>query len=486
MDIARKLEILADAAKHDVACTSSGVDRTGVKGQLGASSAAGCCHSFTADGRCISLLKVLMTNACIYDCAYCSCRKGNSDVERACFSPRELADLTISFYRRNYVEGLFLSSGVIKSPDDTTLLMIRTLRILRDEYDFRGYIHAKCVPGTSPELVSELGMLADRLSVNMELPTSESLSLLAPDKTRESVLRPMRQISDTLEEQQGSRRLAGKTASTLTSRKAIRKRPRAFGPRYSTNTLGMFAPAGHSTQMIIGATPESDFQILGLTAALYKRYALKRVFFSAYNPINRDPRLPDTDFIPLDREHRLYQADWLLRFYGYDVSEIIDEGNPFLRTDIDPKANWAINNLDEFPIEVNKAPYEMLLRVPGIGVRGARSIMKARRQTTLGEQELKKLGIAYKRARYFITCNGTYMGTGIDFSRDALHAKLASRIDGGNRGRRAGKLVEGQMSLFDSLWGVTAPTPALDIDATQAELVDHTCDSEPMLLRAAS
>ena len=450
MDIARKLEILADAAKHDVACTSSGVDRSGAKGMLGASRAAGCCHSFTADGRCISLLKVLMTNCCVYDCAYCSCRKSNSEMERSAFTPQELADLTIAFYRRNYIEGLFLSSGVIGSPDDTMILMIRTLRILREEYGFRGYIHAKCVPGASPELVDEIGMLADRLSVNLELPSEESLRLLAPEKTRSSLLAPMKQISESILEKSGLP--AGKRAQPDSGiwkpDDMLAHRRRRSGRR---DTLKAFAPAGQSTQMIIGATPESDYEILGTAAALYRRFDLKRVFFSAYNPVSLDPRLPQTDFIPLDREHRLYQADWLLRFYGYDVTEIIDSDNPFLRTDIDPKANWAINNLDEFPVEVNRAPYEMLLRVPGIGVKGAKSIIKARRHTTLGESELRKLGIAYKRARYFIICNGSYMGKGVDFSRESLHAKLAAPIQGGNHGRRAGKISEGQMSLFDTI-----------------------------------
>lgn len=460
MDVGRKLEILADAAKHDVACTSSGLDRNGVKGRLGASQAAGCCHSFTPDGRCVSLLKVLMTNACAYDCAYCTCRKSNPDLERACFTPRELADLTISFYRRNFIEGLFLSSGVLKSPDDTTLLMLQTLSTLRHEYGFRGYIHAKCVPGTSPELICELGLLADRLSVNLELPSSESLKRLAPDKPSGNILGPMGQISDFIQEDKRNHQLAERMPHRRTALLGAAGRNKmaiSESKGASQRRSERFSPAGHSTQMIIGASPESDFQILTLSASLYKRYNLKRVFFSAYNPMNKDPRLPNTDFIPLDREHRLYQADWLMRLYGYDVTEVIDSDNPFLRTDIDPKANWAINNLDEFPIEVNKAPYDMLLRVPGIGVKGARSIVTARKQTTLGEQELRKLGITYKRARYFITCNGSYMGAGIDFSREALHAKLAAPIDGGKHGRRSQRVSEGQLRLFDSLDEVCKP-----------------------------
>ncbi len=436
MEIAAKLEILADAAKYDVACTSSGVSRGGKRGQLGAASVAGCCHSFTADGRCVTLLKVLMTNSCVYNCAYCSCRSSNHDMKRVAFTPRELADLTIGFYRRNYIEGLFLSSGVLKNPDYTSELMIATLRILREEYGFRGYIHAKAVPGTSSELIHELGLLADRMSVNLELPSQKSLRLLAPDKTRHHIMAPMRQISESIAENAETRALARQRTSMYLGKTRPKTATRAF------------VPAGQSTQMIIGATPETDFQILRLSAALYNQMSLKRVFFSAYTPVNDDARLPATDAIQLDREHRLYQADWLLRFYGFDVGEVIDETHPFLETDIDPKANWALNNLDLFPIEVNKAPYDMLLRVPGIGVRGAKSIVKARRQTTLRESELKKLGVAYKRARYFITCNGTYMGAGVDFSREGLHGVLASPIDGGKHGRRADRAIPGQLNLF--------------------------------------
>lgn len=446
MDIAGKLEILADAAKYDVACTSSGVQRSGVRGQLGAAGIAGCCHSFTPDGRCVSLLKVLMTNACIYDCAYCINRSSNTDVKRTAFTPQELADLTIAFYRRNYIEGLFLSSGVIGCPDKTTELMIQCLSILRNEYGFRGYIHAKAVPGTSPELISQIGLLADRLSVNMELPSQSSLKLLAPEKTKHSILKPMRQISDSISEDAQSRALTRRRTTVYMSAKKAHFAARAF------------SPAGQSTQMIIGATPESDHHILNLSASLYKTLGLKRVFFSAYTPINTDPRLPDTSNIQLDREHRLYQADWLLRFYGFDVTEIIDEKNPFLATDIDPKANWALNHLDIFPMEVNTASFEELLRVPGIGVRGAKLIIRARRNTSLSEDSLKKLGIAYKRARYFITCNGKYSGLGVEFSRDSLHSRLSSPIDGGKHGRRSGRISEGQLSLFD---GIEAYKPAL-------------------------
>lgn len=436
MDVLAKLEILADAAKYDVACTSSGVNRGSRAGQLGNALSAGCCHSFTADGRCISLLKVLMTNVCVYDCAYCASRRSN-EVKRAAFTPQELADLTISFYRRNYIEGLFLSSGVIKNADYTTELMIQTLQILREEHRFNGYIHAKAVPGASPELVDRLGRLADRMSVNMELPSQKSLQLLCPQKSKQSILSPMRQIRDSSAEDAESRSLARRNTTYLAHSRPRRKQ-RAF------------VPAGQSTQMIIGATPESDFQILTLSAALYQQMGLKRVFFSAYLPVNTDARLPQNDAIQLNREHRLYQADWLLRFYQFDVTEIIDEAHPFLETDVDPKANWALNHLDFFPVEVNRAPLEELLRVPGIGAKGARLIVKARRTHALGETELKKLGIAYKRARFFITCNGSYCGSGVDFSREGLHSVLAGPINGGRHGRRANKVLPGQMSLFDS------------------------------------
>lgn len=439
MNVAEKLEILADAAKYDVACTSSGVDRAGKKGQLGAASMAGCCHSFSADGRCITLLKVLMTNVCVYDCAYCVNRVSNESIQRTCFKPRELADLTIGFYRRNYIEGLFLSSGVIRNPDFTSELMIETFRILREEYRFRGYIHAKVVPGTNQELIDRMGYLADRMSVNLELPSNSSLQLLAPEKSKENILSPMRRIQAMRAEDDDTRSLMRKGTLYFAGNQRIVKKTRAY------------VPAGQSTQMIVGATPESDYQILSLTASLYRSLSMKRVFFSAYMPVNQDARLPNTDAVQLNREHRLYQADWLLRFYGYDVREIIDDSNPFLDPDVDPKANWALNHLEFFPVEVNKAPLEDLVRVPGIGVRGAKLIIRARRQSTLYEKELREIGVAYKRARYFITCNGTYSGTGTPFTREALHAQLAAPIHGGRHGRRADRTIKGQMSLFESV-----------------------------------
>lgn len=433
MDTTTKLALLADAA--NVACTSSGIDRNARMGALGNATAAGICHSFSADGRCITLLKVLFTNVCVFDCAYCASRCSN-DVPRTSFRPRELADLTMEFYRRNYIEGLFLSSGVLKSPDYTTERIIECLRILREEYGFRGYIHAKAVPGTSSDLLAALGLLADRISVNMELPSSESLALLCPNKTRDSIVAPMRQIREGIAEDRDTRALMRRDACYMAQRRPARK-TRAF------------APAGQSTQMIIGATPETDFQILNLSSALYKTMHMKRVFFSAYLSVNEDGRLPQGNAVQLDREHRLYQADWLMRFYKFDAAELIDEGQPFLATDIDPKANWAINHLDRFPIEVNTAPYEELLRVPGIGVRGAKAIVGARRATALGEAELRKLGVAYKRARFFITCRGRYQGHGTRFDKESLHAQLAAPIQAGSHGRRSGKALAGQMSLFN-------------------------------------
>ena len=465
MNTVEKLAILADAAKYDVACTSSGSDRQAQAGQLGNTIAAGLCHSFAADGRCISLLKVLFTNVCTHDCAYCVNRVSN-DVPRASFKPRELADLVIGFYRRNYIEGLFLSSGVAGSADATTERIIECLRILREEYGFRGYIHAKAIPGTSPALVEELGHLCDRLSVNLELPSQESLKLLAPGKTRENVLAPMRQIHDGIAEDADTRGLVRRQNHYLRQVHAP-KRERAF------------APAGQSTQMIIGATPESDHHILNLSHALYAQLGLKRVFFSAYIPVNQDARLPSSGAIQLDREHRLYQADWLMRFYGFRVDEIIEPENPFLDTGIDPKANWALNHLEFFPIEVNRARKADLLRVPGIGVKGAQLIMRARRHHSLDEDALRKLGIALNRARFFITCNGKYLGAGVRFYKEELRPYLAAPIDGGKHGRRAQQVPAGQMSLFEPepIDVRPAPKPALQQAKAPKALAGETAGS---------
>ena len=380
-----KLTILADSAKYDVACTSSGASRTARAGTVGSCYAPGCCHAFTADGRCVSLLKVLMTNCCSFDCGYCVNRKSN-DIPRATFAPRELAELTMEFYRRNYIEGLFLSSAVLGSPDYTTERMLAVLRLLRGEYRFGGYIHAKAIPGTSPELLQQLGYLADRLSVNVELPSERSLNLLAPDKGRHSIFRPMKQIA----------------VSGAASREELTLYRHA--PK--------FAPAGQSTQMIVGASPETDYHILKLTEGMYQKYGLKRVFYSAYIPVAEDTRLPALDTKPpLLREHRLYQADWLLRFYQFKVDEIVDDAYPDLDLEIDPKLSWALRHPEQFPVDINKADYEMILRVPGIGVKSARLIIASRRFSKLGFYQLKKIGVVMKKAQYFVTCSELSMCT---------------------------------------------------------------------------
>lgn len=399
MDVLEKLSILTDAAKYDAACTSSGGDRTAKKGYIGntSSSLAGCCHSFSADGRCVTLLKVLMTNCCVYDCKYCVNRRSN-DTRRTAFTPEELADLTINFYRRNYIEGLFLSSGVLRSPDYTMELMIKALRLLREKYRFNGYIHAKAIPGAAPELVEQLGLLADRLSVNIELPSESSLRALAPDKTKGAILAPMRQIQVRNEENK---------------EELVKYR---HAPK--------FAPAGQSTQLIVGATADTDFQILRLTQGLYDRYRLKRVFYSAYVPVVEHALLPAKDVKPpLLREHRLYQADWLLRFYKFRAEELLDESNPSFDTRVDPKCSWALAHLDFFPVEVNTADYETLLRVPGIGIVSARRILTARRVGPLHIDDLKKLGVVMKRAQYFLTASGR-VADGLRFTPDSLLRNL--------------------------------------------------------------
>lgn len=417
MTVMEKLTILTDAAKYDAACTSSGVGRSAAPGGIGNSMACGICHSFSADGRCISLLKVLMSNACAYDCSYCVNRRSN-DTPRATFTPRELAELTMAFYRRNYIEGLFLSSGVVKNADYTMELMIKTLNLLRTEYRFSGYIHAKAIPGADERLVQRLGQLCDRMSVNLELPSNESLRLLAPDKSREAVLRPMAEIA------QGIRR----TQNELT---VFHHTPQ-------------FVPAGQSTQMIVGASPETDRQILTLTAALYRKYALKRVFFSAYVPVVADSRLPAlTTRPPLLREHRLYQADWLLRFYHFTADEILDESQPNFHPLLDPKCNWAVNHPEFFPVEVNRADYEALLRVPGIGVTSARRILQARRSGPLAADGLRRLGVVMKRAQYFLTASG----------RMPVHASLnRAQLIGALAAEPGTRLPEGarQLSFFDT------------------------------------
>lgn len=378
-----KLKILADAAKYDVSCSSSGVGRRGDGTGIGNTLSAGICHSFGADGRCISLLKILFTNECIYDCKYCINRKSN-DVPRATFTPDEICELTIQFYRRNYIEGLFLSSGIVYSPTYTMELIYEAVHKLRTLYRFQGYIHVKAIPGADPQLIQRLGLLADRMSVNLELPTAEGLKRLAPNKHRKNILSPMRQI------QQG-----------ITQNKneiVVYKHAPSF------------VPAGQSTQMIVGATQESDYQVMMVAENLYKKFELKRVYYSAFVNVNQDRELPALPGgPPLLREHRLYQADWLLRFYGFEAGELLSEQKPNFNVLLDPKADWALRHLELFPVEINRADYRMILRVPGIGVKSAQRIVRARRNGSLNFEDLKRIGVTLKRALYFITCNGKMM-----------------------------------------------------------------------------
>ena len=383
MTVMQKLEILTDAAKYDVSCSSSGVERKGDGTGIGNAAAGGICHSFSSDGRCISLLKILFTNECIYDCKYCINRKSN-DVPRASFTPDEICELTVQFYRRNYIEGLFLSSGILYSPTYTMELIYEAIYKLRTLYRFQGYIHVKAIPGADPEIIRRLGLLADRMSVNLELPTSEGLQRLAPNKHRKNILAPMRMI------QQG----------------ITQNKNELMVYRHASS----FVPAGQSTQMIVGATPESDYQIMMVAENLYKRFDLKRVYYSAFVSVNEDkdlPALPGGP--PLLREHRLYQADWLLRFYGFEAKELLSEDKPNFNRLLDPKADWALRHLEQFPVEINRADYQTILRVPGIGVKSAQRIVRARKNGSLSFEDLKKIGVTLKRALYFITCNGRMM-----------------------------------------------------------------------------
>ena len=452
-DLMGKLTILSDAAKYDVACTSSGVERKGNGRDTGNTYGAGICHAFTSDGRCISLLKILFTNECIYDCRYCINRRSN-DVPRTSFTPDEVCRLTMEFYRRNYIEGLFLSSGIIHSPDYTMGLLYETLFLLRSKYRFNGYIHIKGIPGASADIVEMTGYLCDRMSVNLELPTAEGLRQIAPNKVRQNILKPMRQIQNGIRESRqyhgGSsmqarvsvdertyydqlaeirdsgqrleeyhRKLAGVQAAAAVAQQSWQldggqgtkqpvrdpqeQRPLADPSRY-------FVPAGQSTQMIIGATDETDYQIMSVTEALYKRFDMKRVFYSAFVNVNMDERLPGIGQKPqLLREHRLYQADFLLRFYGFAAGELLSEKNPNFHELLDPKCNWAIHHLELFPVEINRADYYTLLRVPGIGTKSAKRILAARKHTTLRFEDIKRLGVVLKRALYFITCDGRMM-----------------------------------------------------------------------------
>lgn len=467
MSVQKKLEVLSDAAKYDVACTSSGVDRKGMAGGMGNSVACGICHSFSEDGRCISLLKILFTNECIFDCKYCSNRSSN-DTLRATFTPEEVCNLTMEFYRRNYIEGLFLSSGVLHNPNYTMELLCTTLRMLREVHHFNGYIHCKAVPGADSSVIEMTGWYADRMSVNLELPTAEGLRTLAPHKNRKSILRPMKQIqvgrqvirnglgyepflTDSKQDGgrillsdasggnssyggaqkggitglsgniQGGGNIVSQSGSIQEERSTISlpnmsdsnnmavKEDINFGLVKRPSINRGFVPAGQSTQMIVGATPENDYQIISVAEALYQKFDLKRVFYSAYIPINFDSMLPAIDKPPLLREHRLYQADWLLRFYGFTSGELLSEERPNFNVLLDPKCNWALGHLENFPVEINKADYYTLLRVPGIGVRSAQRIVKARRHGILDFPDLKKIGVVLKRAVYFITCSGKMM-----------------------------------------------------------------------------
>lgn len=418
--LSEKLQILTAAARYDVACTSSGAARKGNGRDMGNCAAAGICHSFSSDGRCISLLKLLLTNECIFDCKYCQNRCSNH-IPRAAFTPEEICTLTMEFYRRNYIEGLFLSSGILKNPTFTMELLCTTLRLLRHKYRFRGYIHVKAIPGADGELIRQAGFLADRMSVNIELPTAEGLKALAPNKHRKNILTPMRQIQLGIQANQNELALYH------------------GAPR--------FVNAGQSTQMIVGATPESDWQILNVAESLYQNFHLKRVFYSAFVNVTGDqalPMLPGGP--PLLREHRLYQADWLLRFYGFRASELLDESRPYFNVMLDPKEDWAVRHLERFPVEVNKAPLEQLLRVPGIGVKSARRIAAARKSAVLTFDDLKKMGVVLKRALYFITCSGKLLYP-VKLEEDAIVRGLTERKDRVRFGSDG--MTYRQMSLFD-------------------------------------
>jgi len=422
-----RLKILAGSARYDVSCTSSGSRRRAVSGGVGAGSPAGVCHSWSADGRCVSLLKVLFTNVCIFDCAYCANRRSN-DIPRAMFTPTELADLTIGFYRRNCIEGLFLSSGVFRSPDETMDLLLRTVRLLRETHGFGGYIHLKAIPGADPRLLRQAGAMVDRLSVNIELPSERSLLTLAPEKNRATIFQPMSYIRD---------------------RHLESRRPDCHGwPRAA------FAPAGQSTQLIVGASPEDDRQILTLASNLYKTMGLRRVFYSAYVPVNHDRRLPDLAMPPLLREHRLYQADWLVRFYRFEAGELFAEGAPRLDAEFDPKVAWALRHLERFPVEVNTADQELLLRVPGLGLRSAERILRARRAGRLTLEDLPRLGVVWKRARFFLTASGAF-GGGVAADPESIRRRLRGEWSGRPR----------QLSFEDlpsaPRWGEGTRAPAL-------------------------
>ncbi|MCL2402672.1 MAG: putative DNA modification/repair radical SAM protein [Coriobacteriia bacterium] len=477
MNIEQKLEILTGAAKYDAACTSSGVNRSALPGQLGNACSAGICHSFSADGRCIALLKVLMSNDCKYNCAYCTNRV-SKDQSRASFEPRELADLVIEFYRRNYIEGLFLSSGVSGDPDYATARMIAALSILRNDYGFNGYIHAKGIPGASPEIISQLGYLVDRLSINIEMPSSASLQKLAPDKNPSAIFAPMGQIRDSIGESRqyllewkgrresrnnDSGRRIGKSddlsalrlaagCSTCEVRGTCTGLDDCMPAQRKLGRPARFAPAGQATQMIIGASPDSDYDILRTSVNLYDKFNMKRVFYSAYVPvgdsslIQYEPNGQSNGSVQLVREHRLYQSDWLLRFYNFELDELLSPDMPHLDPLLDPKCLWALRNLDRFPIEVNRAPIEELVRVPGIGPTGAQKIVRARRSGALDFSALAALRIVLKRAQWFITAKGKYR-EGLKFEHQAIYQGLTSEEARKRSFQQARKLEEASRQL---------------------------------------
>ena len=402
--IKEKLTILTDAAKYDVSCSSSGSKRANREKGLGDTTGMGICHSYTEDGRCISLLKILLTNVCIYDCAYCVSRRSNDAVKRVAFTVEEVVDLTISFYRRNYIEGLFLSSGIFKNADYTMERLVRVARTLREEHKFNGYIHLKTIPGASEGLMQQAGLYADRLSVNIELPTEQSLKQLAPEKNTDDIIRPMSYLSATI-------------AGMKEEKRTIRSTPN-------------FAPAGQSTQMVIGATPENDRIIMQRADSLYRDYKLRRVYYSGYVPVNPDGRLPGLERkVPALREHRLYQADWLLRNYGFGINEILDEANPQLDIAIDPKLGWALRNLQVFPVDVNTADYEMIMRVPGIGIGSALKIIQARKFGRIGWEQLRKIGIAVNRAKYFIICKEKIQEQTLGLPEHTIRQRILSTVN---------------------------------------------------------
>ncbi|MBS5885283.1 MAG: putative DNA modification/repair radical SAM protein [Clostridium sp.] len=432
MNIDEKLNILSAAAKYDVSCSSSGSKRKNLNNGIGNAESSGICHSFTADGRCISLLKILLTNYCIYNCKYCV-NASTKDVPRAMFTPDEIVSLTINFYKRNYIEGLFLSSAIFKTPNYTMELLLNVVKKLRIEEKFNGYIHLKAIPGADEALIKEAGKYADRMSVNIELPSASSLKLLAPQKSKENILAPMSTIKNSILENKDLK-------------KNIKSTP-------------LFVPGGQSTQLIVGATPESDYKILNLSENLYNRFNLKRVYYSAYVPvIKNDKALPDIIHPPLVREHRLYQADWLLRFYGFKAKELLKDENDSFDLNFDPKTSWALSNIENFPIEINKASYDTLLRIPGIGVRSARRILITRKVHSLTFEDLKKLGIVLKRAKYFITCKGKYYGD-VSFDEEKIRTRLLYM----NRPKLENENSE-QLNFFDNIYpktsnGILLPEP---------------------------